>query len=188
MALVYVQSNSDHLRQGEILEGVVEYRPVASSDSATATSRGVELIEKSHPLAIVVSQDCDLEWDHGARFRPNEVKADKLLQHVLFCDLYPEDEIRNRSDLKTDQFKRVRQNQDERYHRFDEAGVNPAGEVILELYADFKQVFSLPTEFAYALVSAGHVRRRGVLPSPYLQDFTHRLFGFLGRVAIPEAD
>lgn len=136
-----------------------------------------------HPYAIIISQDCDLEWDYRARH--GQVPDDKLLAHVLFCDLFLPNEIRSGGRLNSELFRRVKQNQDERYHHFDAAPIHETGQALPELYADFKATFSLPVEFVYSLTSGGKATRRGFLPAPYLQDFIQRLYSFLGRVAIP---
>ena len=183
MAFFYVLPNSLFLRQGEIIENLFELQPKIHEGMTIELDQPVKLDRVDHPYSIVVSQDCDLEWDYKARQR--QASADKLLTHVLFCALFSQDELRVRSSLGSDIFKRVRQNQDERYHRLGEAPVNGTDGSLPELFADFKIAFSLPTEFLYWLVSTGQVARKGVLVSPYLEDFMHRLYTFLGRVATP---
>lgn len=187
MPLRYVASDSARLRQGEIIEDLVELGPVASdhrrleADEPRVTAQFERI---RHPYVIVISQDCDLEWDYGAR--EGSAPEHKLLRHVLFCDLFPPAEVRQRGSLTSGLFDRVKQNQDERYHRFDGAAVGDAGDFLPELVADFKSVFSLPTEFVYSLTSTDELARRGFLPPPYLQHFTHRLHSYLSRVALPD--
>jgi hypothetical protein len=207
---LYVRHNSPFLRQGEIINNLFEFRlqmsEVKSIDDVRKTAKFDPII---HPYVIVVSQDCDLEWDYKAR--SEKASEDKLLTHILFCALFTLDEVRSRSGLKSELWKRVRQNQDERYHHLDEALLISAeqctnefvadihkmstedfhkkygtGEIVPELIADFKTTFSLPNEFAYWLVSTGQANRKGALFPPYLEDFMHRLYSFLGRVATPE--
>jgi len=185
VALVYLPPNSSPLRQGEILENLFELQPRVSPGKTVDVEQETMLDRIDHPYAIVVSQDCDLEWDYKAR--QGQASEDKILTHVLFCALFLRDEIKIRSRLKSDLMKRVDQNQDERYHRFDEAPVADTGYSLPELYADFKTIFSLPIEFVYSLTLGDHATRRGFLPSPYVQDFMHRLYSFLGRVAIPDS-
>jgi len=174
------------LRQGEIIENLFELWPRVSEGETIDVEQTAKLDRIDHPYAIVISQDCDLELDFKARH--GQASDDKLLRHVLFCVLYSPDEIRIRAGLDSSQlFKRARQNQDERYHHFNEAPIDKTERVLPDLYADFKATFSLPIEFAYSLTSSGHATRIGFLPSPYLQDFIHRLYSFLGRVAVPES-
>lgn len=185
MAFHYIPSESPHLRQGEIIENLIELRPFISPGETIDVKQDTPLTRIDHKYAIIVSQDCDLEWDYKARQDdPNDAR---LISHVLFCDLFLEDEIHEPRGLTHELWKRVRQNQDERYHLFDEAPVGETGQTLPKLFVDFLATFSLPTEFVYSLTSSGHVTRIGFLPHPYLQDFTHRLYSFLGRVAIPDS-
>ena len=210
MPSLYVRDNSPFLRQGELINNLFEFRlQIPEVKSINNVHKRVKFDPIVHPYAIVVSQNCDLEWDYKARSR--EASEDKLLTHILFCALFTPDEVRSRSGLKSELWKRVKQNQDERYHHFDEAllisteqctnefvaavrkmntedfhNKYGTGEIVPELIADFKTTFSLPNEFAYWLVSTGQANRKGALFSPYLEDFMHRLYGFLGRVATPE--
>ena len=210
MPSLYVRHNSPFLRQGEIISNLVEFKlRTSEAKSINDVSEKGKADQITHQYVIVVSQDCDLEWDYKAR--SEEASEDKLLTHILFCALFPLDEVRNRGRLKSELWKRVGQNQDERYHHLDEALLISTEqctnefvadihkmstedfhkkygteEIVPELIADFKTTFSLPNEFAYWLVASGQANRKGALFSPYLEDFMHRLYGFLGRVATPE--
>lgn len=183
MDFFYVQHNSPFLRQGEIVSNLFELKLLIPQRKTIDVNKE-KFVPVVQPYAIVVSQDCDLEWDYKAR--SGEVSEDKLLTHALFCALFTQDEVRSRSNLKSDQWKRVRQNQDERYHYLSEAPVHDTENSMPELIADFKTTFSLPVEFVYWLISTGQALRKGALFSPYLEDFMHRLYSFLGRVATPE--
>ncbi len=184
MPFSYVQHNSPFVRQGEIINNLFELKlQIPEGKSIDGLSKRAKFDPIVHPYVIIVSQDCDLEWDYKAR--SGEAAKDKLLTHMLFCALFSKDETIERSNLKSDLYKRVRQNQNERYHHLDEAPVNGAEDNLPELIADFKTTFSLSVEFVYWLVSTGQAIRKGALLPPYLEDFMHRLYSFLGRVAIP---
>lgn len=210
MPSLYVRHNSVSLKQGEIISDLVEFKlQTSEAKSVKDVYKAAKFDPITHPYVIVVSQDCDLDWDYKAR--AERASEDKLLTHILFCALFPLDEVRSRSGLKSELWKRVMQNQDERYHHLDEGLIVSAeqctnesisaihemssedfheqyetGEIVPELIADFKTTFALPTEFAYWLVSTGQANRKGALFPPYLEDFMHRLYGFLGRVATPD--
>jgi hypothetical protein len=87
----------------------------------------------------------------------------------------------------SDIWKRIKGNQDERYHRFE--AMTPADDLMQEgvdpLVVDFKRVFSFPTQELYYRLSHG-VRRRGVLKSPFLHHFSSRFAYYCLRVALPE--
>ena len=185
MAFFYVQHNSPFFRQGEIVNNLFELKlQITEQKSIDDVRKDAKFDPIVHPYVIVISQDCDLEWDYKARL--GDASEEKLLTHILFCALFTQDEVRNRSGLRHELWKRVRQNQDERYHRLDEAPIKDTENNLPELIADFKTTFSLPTEFVYWLISTGQATRKGALYSPYLEDFMHRLYSFLGRVATPE--
>lgn len=182
-ALSYIRCDSPFLKQGEIIYNMYELQLQIPQATIATASQGTKFNPIEHPYAIVISQGCDLEQDHRAR--SGQTSSDKLLTHVLFCALFSQDEVRVRSKLTTDPMKRVRQNQDERYHYLSEAPIDGTETSLPELIADFKTTFSLPVDFVYWLISTEQATRKGALLSPYLEDFMHRLYSFLGRVATP---
>lgn len=184
MPFSYVRHNSPFIRQGEIINNLSELKlQIPEGKSIDDVRRSAKLEPIIHPYVIVVSQDCDLEWDYKAR--QGEAPEGKLMTHVLFCDLFLEDELPARGKLTNELFRRVERNQDERYHHLPAAPVSGSDEDIPELFADFKTTFSLPVEFIYWLVSTGQTIRKGALLSPYLERFMQRAYSFLGRVATP---
>jgi len=184
VALFYVQHNSPFLRQGEIISNLLEFKlQIPGGKSVEEVLGSARLDPIVHPYVIVISQDCDLEWDYKARL--GQTSEHKVLIHTLFCGLFPRDEILDQTKRKSEAFRRIKDSQDERYHYLSPAPINQTGDSLPELVADFKSTFSLPTEFVYWLVSTAQVIRKGELPSPYLEDFMHRAYSFLGRVATP---
>lgn len=187
MPLYYEPSNSPYPRQGEIIGDLFEFQLQIPSTTVTIDlNQPAKLDRVDHPYSIVVSPDCDLEWDYKAR--QEEASEGKLLTHVLFCGLSAQGEFRggSRGKLNSELYRRAERNQDERYHHLLAAPVSGNNGDIPELFADFKTTFSLPIEFVYWAISTNQVKRMGCLPSPYLEDFMHRLYTFLGRVATPE--
>lgn len=182
-----IPSESFPLRQGEVLCNLIEITPATSEiEDLSNETKTVPVYQTHYPFAITVSQDCDLTWDWNAR-NQHEQDNSKLLTHIQFCELFQESEIRTPGRFDSQLWKRVSQNQDERYHHFDEAPIGESGEDSLpHLYADFKRTFSLPVDYTYWLISTGNSTRKAVLANPYLLDFIHRLHGFLSRVPLPE--
>lgn len=184
MPFFYICHNVPFLKQGEIITNLFEFKLQIPQETTISAIREPKFDPINHPYAIVISQDCDLEWDYKAR--ESKASPDKLLTHILFCALFTQDEIKFRGNLKSDQWKRIRQNQDERYHYLIESLIKDTENTLPELIADFKTTFSLSVEFTYWLISTGQASRKGALFSPYLEDSMHRLYSFLGRVATPE--
>jgi hypothetical protein len=108
---IYERSNrKESLRQGEILTDLIEVRLRLSS----LTEKTPLVDQVNHPYAVIVSQDCDLIQDFGAR-NQGGVSPDKLIPAVLFCEVITAEELRGRDSIKTDIWKRIRANKDERY-------------------------------------------------------------------------
>jgi hypothetical protein len=118
---------------------------------------------------------------------PADQEDPALVPYLVTCDLHEEQSTRAQVPPGSEFWKRIRQNQNERYHHFDPAsvGYSPAVDSLPDLYMDFKRVRALPTEQVYAaLIVPGGIVRRAVVPPVYLHDLMHRFFGFLSRVAV----
>ena len=190
-----IPPNSGPLRQGELLGDIWEHRPPHPPVEMPQGST-VEVTSIHHPFMIVMTADCDLEQDFNARFSEKnaaeqaaettaEQKHPALVPHVLLCEVYDSNQIRPRVP-GSDVWKRIQQNQDERYHHFPPAqiGDRPVDE-FLDLYLDFKKTLALPTENLYLALAQG-VSRLALVPSPYIHDLMHRFYGFLSRVGLPD--
>lgn len=175
---------SGALRQGELLGEIWEYQPeqppIFLSQDSSIQYRSVH-----HLIAIVMTPDCDLNWDFQARF-PSETRPSSLIPHVLLCDVYEAAKVRT-SISGSDIWKRVQQNQDERYHHFEAAliGDQPTNQ-LSDLYLDFKKIFSLSTEKLYLGLHGGSIKRIALIPPIYIHDLIHRFYGFFSRVALPD--
>jgi len=136
---------------------------------------------------IVISQDCDLLWDWTARQQvPFDEFAPSLIPHLLLCDLYEEGQLRGSQEIKSDIWRRIRANQDERYHHLSAATVGESSLNLPDLYIDYKKIYGLPTANLYMGIGALSIARLAVMPPIYLHDFIHRFFAFQSRVAVPE--
>ncbi len=180
---LYAPSQGGSLRQGEILSDLIETRMVSlNKDQAPQ----VDLV--THPFALVLSQDCDLDLDFQARNSRETVSHpdDKLLPSVLFCEAITATDMR--SHLADGQiWKQITQNKNERYQylRGVPAEMDALGTGTLDLGADFKRYFAISTEHVY-LQLQGPAKRRSRLQSPYLEHLSSRFACYLSRVALPE--
>lgn len=181
------------LSQGEIICNILEVPPTPSDiKQLYDETKAPHVIRRTHPMAVIISQDCDLDWDWKARALPEQVKKDeldenKLLTHVQFCELFKKEDIRWSRGFNSKLWERVTSGQDERYHQFNPAPIGDSERGGLpNLYADFKRIFSLPVDYAYWLISCDFAIRKALIPEPYLRDFIQRLFSYLSRVAIPD--
>ena len=185
------------LRQGEILTDIYEHSVVLPCDEY---SEGMEspVHSKKHPYVIVLTQDCDLNQDYLARFTDDATfdgpdmekkfrdSGDKyLLSHVLVCVAQSDTEIKQANDMNRDIMKRVKNNQNERFHRLGPWQIPGEKNNKLDLYIDFKRIFSLPASSLYDSVYKKNERRLALVHKLNVLDISHRLSCFLSRVGLP---
>ena len=188
MTIYETSPDSGPLRQGEVLSSVVELRLAPECLAPDAEPLFVPIV---HPCAVVLTQDCDLDWDHRARFPadPNDQTrlADKKIPNVLFCQADKAEAMRGAHGIKSDIWRRIANNSDERYHVLPDvpAVVDRAGEGIPSLALDFKLLFTVLADELYYRLSFEAKRRSFLLP-PFLQSLSSRFSYFMGRVGLPE--
>jgi len=187
--VLYLASDQDgQLRQGEVIEAIRELRFNLTNISEETIGAQSLLVDRvDHPWTIVLSPDCDLDWDFKARMGLLEQPSTKRISHVLLCDL--EDESALRAERVTTSKNRalVKENRDERYHFIPSGEVENAS-ILPEFYVDFKRVFALPADYIYAVAESNLVTRHGFLKVPWVQHLAHRFTYFLGRVALPDSE
>lgn len=178
-ATIYVRSTAvGPLRQGEILTAVVQ--SVLTLASAGTDAPEIEPIE--HPIAIVASQDCDLEQDFRARqdrkppVLPSVLLYEVILARTLLSSL-PGSDVR----------RPVSNNKNERYHVLQgvPAAMDALDEGLSDLGIDFRRYFTIPTLELYKQLELTTAKRRCLLVSPYLEHFAIRAAVFQCRVALP---
>jgi hypothetical protein len=178
---IYARSVLLELCQGEILSGLVQTQLEVESVGAT---QDIHLDRKTHPFAVVLSQDCDLDLDFKARC--GQTKADKLLPNVLFCEVLTAEELRQSGWMNATIWARVKINKDERYQFLQkvEPGDDADGQGVDEMGIDFKRYFTIPTAEVYVQLKKT-TRRRCKLCSPYLEHLSQRFAQYLCRIALP---
>jgi hypothetical protein len=139
-----------------------------------------------HPYAIVVTQDCDLDWDYRAR-EEDSGQSTKLLNSVILCEITTATEVRGFEDINANEWNLVKTQRHERFYFFEKIPVEcELGEIGLpELTADFKKIFGIDSADLYRQIDSDRAKRRSLLTSPYLEHFSRRYYSFHGRVALP---
>ncbi|NJM66058.1 MAG: hypothetical protein HC851_10520 [Acaryochloris sp. RU_4_1] len=173
------------LRQGEILTDVVQYNPVIAESLLEVEELPYQQI--IHPYVIIVTQDCDLDWDYRAR-QSAESQPSKLLNSIILCEITTAQEIRNTADnMNRKEWDLIKSHRHERFYFFERIPLERELEEIglPELTADFKKVFGVDAASLYRQLDLGMAKRRTVLSSPYLEHFSRRYYSFHGRVALP---
>ena len=194
MPFQYISSlKNSALRQGEILADIWEHRldnpPIQIDEGRDINHRSI-----FHPRLMIMTPDCDLLWDYQERFQSgvgqeqsqSELDHPRLVPQVFLCELYVEEEIRSRVG-GSDIWRRIRNNQDERYHHLQSAPVDGAQGITQPgFYLDFKKILTLPTLGLYEALDKSQVSRLGIMPPVFLHDLMHRFYSFMGRVGVPE--
>lgn len=196
MAFIYdIPPNPGFVIQGKILGNIWEHRPLHPPVEIPEGSF-IEVDSVHHPLMIVMTAVCDLEQDFRKRFPGDASQRDyssphldesdpHLVPHILLCEVFKEEKIRQPS-MGRELWRRVSQNQDERYHHLPVGDIgNPAVDQLPNLYLDFKKTIALPTSSLYEGLRGGQVRRVAVFPAVFIHDLMHRFYGFLSRVGLP---
>lgn len=186
---VYAASSArGPLRQGEIISNLIQVKLRPDSIGSTDGYRGLEIL---HPLAIIVTQDCDLEQDFKARFG-GKAGEHRLLPNILFCEVHTAQDMvfgeRNRELLKSSTVRQnFANNKDERYHFLQKISSREdrLKEGLPELAIEFKRYFTIPTDEVYYRIKIQSARRRCRLKSPYLEHFSVRFHYYHYRIALP---
>lgn len=182
-AIYQASDKGSSLRQGEIVTGVVQYNPVI--DEIPKELQELPFTPIIHPYAIVITQDCDLDWDYKARGTNNNPA--KLLNSIVLCEIGTAESIRSTDGMNRKEWELVIAHRHERFYFFEK--IPPECEVeqegLPELTADFKRVFGIDASTLYRQIELGMVKRRAILASPYLEHFSRRYHSFHGRVALP---
>lgn len=179
---VYISSSSEGaLRQGEILTNLTQTR--LAIESIEQTEPIINSVK--HPFALILTQDCDLDWDYRAR--NGSAAREKLIPNVLLCEMTTAENLKGRTDINENLWRRIKINKDERYQFLQK--VEPAqdalGEGLPELGIDFKRYFAVPADELYKWLLIGETKRRCRLASPYLEHLSTRFCYFQFRVALP---
>src|SRR5205085_1261909 len=120
------------LLQGEVIGPLWEHQPTAPPVELQE-GEPLEYVSFRHARMVVMTQDCDLDQDFAVRFKTAEARKNYApastsvdldagsIPNVLLCDAFEEDEIRPLTPKGSDNWRRVKRNQNERYHHLDAA-------------------------------------------------------------------
>lgn len=188
---IYVPRLEDALMQGDIFTNV-EYNYIVAENEDN-----VEVEELEFPMAIIISQACDVTW-MDKFIAENGGNATKYMPTVLMCPIYNyetlkegkhlEDVLRveNYSSSNTKIYDRkdkdvAERNWHYRLHLFEL--VDQSGRMVLENMAiDFKHYFTVPIKYLYL----NKDKRIYSLDNISAEQITLKFASYLSRVAIPE--
>ena len=205
----YASDPGTPLRQCEMLSDV-EHVTVALADIGKPDEIGV--VPTVYPYALILSQDCDMEWDQKNRRAlanateppsrsdareawdaANRKLRAKLMAGVLFCAAEDEATVKAAAAQVGQPWKFAMSNQHERFHllRGSESSTDAQGTGFPPLVLDFKRFFTLPADELAARVvladgASGRATRRAFLASPFLEEVSARFYTYQSRVAVPD--
>lgn len=170
--------------QGDILRDVEFIEYVSERLGVLEVSRIV------FPLAMVLTQDCDLEQDYNFR-RTRKATQDKWLISVLLAPMYNAEHVYRGEHLSelgismepvprggnTGNF--LRNNERPRYHYLE----FPPGVPVIPSVVDFKHYFSANVEYLRQLKRTKFVCRISEL---FREDLALRFANYLARIGLPE--
>lgn len=179
----------DAICQGDIYRNV-KYSYIDSEDD-----EGVNIVEYEFPLAIIISQACDVIAMESL-VNNLQGKATKFMPSILLCPIYNIEVAKNGSHIEeafiTNSIKLEKENvfqsddmkvaNRDWHYRFHSLTINVSGETVLSnAVIDFKHYFSVPMSY---LVK--HKEERILhLDDIFAEQITLKFATFLSRVAIP---
>lgn len=173
------------------------YRDIEFIEYVKEDGDSIEVSKIVFPLAIVLTQACDLQQDHNARKKievENKGNQDKFLISVIVAPIYNFEEFRmgthldqlglmmdpkGRRDKST--CSNIMKNENKRYHY-----LNFAEDVeIVESVVDFKHYFTVTVNYLNAIRKEKYVCS---IDSLYRELLLQRFSNFLSRIGLPEPD
>ncbi len=170
---------------GRIFQGDI-FKNVPYVESFSESNGQIEVAIITFPYAIVISQECDLQWDSNKR--PDGFD----LISALLIPLYNYEHVLDGSYLehlgtkmgtiskktnKTDN-KNLRQNETPRYHYLE----FPDDVEIVPSVADFKQYFAVSIDTLSKLKDNDYVC---TIASPFKEHLVQRFTNYLSRIGLP---
>ncbi len=179
----YVKHTEKRICQGDI------FRDVTYLLLTDIKKDEIEINEIIVPYLIVLTQECDLDWDYKFHEKEEIDTHDKYLQSILVSPAYLAEKVKEGThleelDLKMQHISRkkwsdVESNQNTRYHylrKDDKFGI-PA------LVVDFKHYYTIPRDLFYEKFLANYI---GTLEQLFRESLSHRFSHYLSRIGLPE--
>lgn len=177
---IYVTHDAHIVSQGDILR---DFKFIIGGE-------GHSSIEIEFPYVIILSQDCDLTWGNDFFNRDTNKPFNQYLHNILLTPAFPADLVRGGEHLKelydfvctkinSDNWKRIKQNNNPRYHYF------PADtEMQLpDLLVDFKAYYTIPFGYIRELYDESY---HATVNELFRESLSQRFANFITRIALPE--
>jgi hypothetical protein len=186
-------SQSERLRQGEVLSELLQARLALGSLSATGSDQAlsettpvVRVEYDEHPLVVVLGQDCDLEQDYSRR----SAGGRPLLLNVLLADVFDagalQGRLRTEENSGSSDWRRIKGNHVPRFQFLHSVAIDQdsGGTGLPDLAVDFRLYFSMRTDELYERLKLGLTKKRCRLQTPYAEHLAHRFYTYQSRVPL----
>lgn len=166
---------ASEFRQSEIVTTATRYDYASESGEVAA----LEV-----PIAIVLTQDCDLLGDFERRSGGGEGELD----HILMMAGYTVAWVKEATKFGSKEMKPVLQNLSPRWHYLEvcPAECDAQGSGLEAFVIDFRSIFAMPIAELYYQCSVPTAQRRAVLAAPYREHFQARAASFMSRIVLPQ--
>ena len=173
------------------------FRDVEFIEYVKEEGNAIEVSKIVFPLAIVLTQACDLQQDFNARKRIEENHSgnqDKYLLSVIVAPVYNFEDFRQGNHLEQLGFTmepkgrrtkslcdNIIKNENKRYHYLnfsDDIG-------IVESVIDFKHYFTVTVNYLNSIYEKKYV---GSIDSLYRELISQRFSNFLSRIGLPDPE
>jgi hypothetical protein len=158
---------------------------------AKETDDTVEVVELVFPLAIIISQACDVDAISNLS-STNGIKTTKYMPSILMCPIYDEETLRSSDHLSeisplfhlknehlySSKVKDIIENNT--HYRFHFLNLKNPKEATGCFAIDFKQYFSVPVEY----LSSNKQKRQFRLETLFAEQVTLKFAVYLSRVAV----
>ncbi len=178
---MYYRGEGKRINQGDIV------RDFTYNEGATEEAGHVSLQKRTLDYCVVLTQDCDLEWDFNYRSEGKK-NQDKYLHSILVCPAYPSESLKQGIHLDNIGFRMekfdpkrwsiIKQNNNLRYHFLEMNRVFQ----IPELVIDFKHYYTIPRDKLYADFAKGYL---GTINSLFREQLSQRFAYYLSRIGLP---
>lgn len=170
------------LCQGDILHDV-EF----AFHSGYEGDGSAEISKKNLEYCVVINQECDLDLDYKNRAQQPVKNHDKYIPTILLLPAYRAIQLKDGKHLdilkgeiwNSDQFKGIKQNNNQRFHYIDENNDFQ----IPELVIDFKHIYAVNREVLYQRIGKVYYASISEL---YRESLSQRYTHYLSRIGLPE--
>ena len=178
---IFIKHNEERICQGDIFRDFeyIEYSPTREE-----TSTG---IIKTFPYLLVLSQDCDLEWDCENRTNSEDTQ-DKFLFSILVCPGYLSEELRKGIHLEdyklkmqtinSERWGNIKINQNPRYHFLKGEKTFQIPDLVL----DFKHYYAISRDVLYENFEDYYI---GSINELFREALSQRFAYYLSRIGLP---